>query len=109
MAKQINGLFELIVNQFIRNKFDREMYYGHKQPFIKVDHFDSLESYMYFVVFVTDCSLIRNETLNISISNHVKIEMLQFIHETYEKTCWAFISLPIFIVKRDPNSVCQND
>jgi hypothetical protein len=86
MAKQINGLFELngIVNQFIRNKFDREMYYGHKQPFIKVDHFDSLESYMYFVVFVTlDCSLIRNETLNISISNHVKIEMLQFIQNTY--------------------------
>ena len=86
MTKYITMLSELdgIVNQFIRNKFDHEMYYGHKQPFVKVDHFDSLETYVYFVVFVTlDCSLIRNETLNISISNRVQIEMLQFIHKTY--------------------------
>ena len=88
MSKHIMVLCELngVVNQFIRNKFDREMYYGHSQPFIKVDQFESLEAYIHFVVFVTlDYSLVRNETLNIGfISNTVEREMLHFIETSYE-------------------------
>lgn len=87
MSKHITILCELngLVNQFIRNKFDHEMYYGHKQPYINVSQFDSLEAYIHYVVFVTlDYSIIRNETLNIRfISNTVEHEMLRFIETSY--------------------------